>query len=89
MSRLPLGPDKTLTHLYNPTKADFVYPMADDNNIQQMYTLPSRQIVSFPKYIADHLLKHLAQNIALEDDSGLAYEIRYKRAMDKILVTNL
>ena len=63
--------------------------MADEQNVQHEYVITSRQIVSFPKYIADHLAKHLAQEIATETEGGLAYEYKYKAAMDKILVTNL
>ena len=84
--RLPTGPDKSPTNLYNPLKSDFTYPMADINNKQVLYTLPSRQISVFPKYIADHLVKHLAQKIALDEGGGLAYEIRYQKALDLIYV---
>lgn len=80
--RLPNGPNETPTNLYNPTKEDFTCKWEGKD-----YTIPSRQLVTHPKWLADHIAKHLAQKIALEDDRGLAYEYRLKEAMDKIIVT--
>lgn len=86
MVRLPTGPDLTPTYLYNPTKEDFSCIHANDDNTPQTYTLPSRHIVTLPKYLADHVGRKLAQKMALEEDSRLAYEIRFNKALEKIIV---
>jgi hypothetical protein len=86
MARLPDGPDNTPTNIYNPTKKDFSCTYAEEK-IPITFTLPSRQMKTFPKYLADHIAKHLARQIALENDSGLMFELRLKEAMDKITVT--
>jgi hypothetical protein len=79
---LPTEPDQTKTFLYNPSKNDFLWPY---DGVDQ--TLPSRKIVSFPKYLADHLAKHLAQKLALEDGgSGSQYEFDYKKWIKQIYV---
>ncbi len=78
---LPNKPDEILTYYFNPSKEDFTYPF---NGID--YTLPSRKIVSFPKYLGDHLAKHLASKLALNDSHKLHYEDRYKKWMGKIEV---
>jgi len=86
MRYIPTSPDTTETLLYNPSKRDFTYPMADDNNVIQQYTLPSRTISKFPKYIADHLAKHLAQTLASEGDPKVNYIERYNEWISKIYV---
>lgn len=81
MPVLPLEPDETPTFLFNPSKEDFTYPFDGVN-----YTLPSRKIISFPKYLADHLAKHLASKLALSDDTKIHFEDRNKKWLDKIMV---
>jgi len=87
MNLVPEKPDETPTLLFNPSKKDFTWPFADDNNVKHSYTLPSRQIVKFPKYIADHLAKHLASKLALEESPKVHYEERFKRHLKQIYVT--
>ena len=67
--------------------------MATEEYGVKIYIVPSRQIVEFPKYIADHIVKHLAAKIATEnpitmESKGirLHYEIRLQQALDKIYV---
>lgn len=79
---LPTKPDETPTLIFNPSKEDFIYPFSGVD-----HTLPSRQIVTHPKYLADHLAKHLASKLALAEGPGLHYEDRYKRQLEKIYVT--
>ncbi len=78
---IPKEPDITPTFLYNPSKDDFIYPY----NGQDQF-MPSREITTFPKFLADHLAKHLAQKLALEDGSKIHYEDRLARWLDKIYV---
>ena len=82
--RLPTGPNIEPTFIYNPLKEDFKCLMANDDRTQTEYIVPSRQMKSFPKYIADHITKHLAQRVAFEQEGGLSYELKYKEAVDKI-----
>jgi hypothetical protein len=81
MPELPTQPDETLTYLFNPSKEDFTYPFAGIN-----YTMPSRKIIQFPKYLADHLAKHLSSKLALTDDNKIHFEERQKKWLDKIMV---
>lgn len=93
MKPIPTAPDITPTLLFNPSKSDFTWPMADDTG-KHDYILPSRQIVTFPKYLADHLAKHLAQKLASENTTTITkdgsvrlhYEERYKRELERIYV---
>jgi hypothetical protein len=84
MPRLPTGPNTEPTFIYNPLREDFKCLQAGVDNIQTEYVIPSRQMKSFPKYVADHITRHLAQRIALERTDGLSYELKYKEAVDKI-----
>jgi hypothetical protein len=82
LNNLPTEPDQTKTYVYNPTKDDFTWPYAG-----QDYTLPSRKIVDFPKYLALHLAKHLAAKLAAEDGGvGSKYDANYKRHMEEVMV---
>jgi hypothetical protein len=78
---IPTSPDETPTYLFNPSKEDFTW-----NFDGTPCVLPSRILVSFPKYLADHLARHLAQKLATTDDSPLAYEYRYQKWIDQIYV---
>ena len=78
---LPTTPDITTTYIYNPTKEDFNYPFDRKN-----YTMPSMKISNFPKYLADHLAKHLAQKLALTESSKIHYEDRLNKWLEVIYV---
>ena len=80
---LPTQPNQEKTFLYNPSKADFVWPFA---GVDQ--TLPSRKITAFPKPIADLLAKHLAQKMTQEDGvgAGSQYEFNYNKHLQDIYV---
>ena len=77
----PNEPDVTPTYIYNPSKVDFVWQY-DGKEI----TLPSRKIVSFPKYLADHMAKHLAQVLASEDPERIHYEDKLAKHLKEIYV---
>lgn len=81
--RLPDGPNEEPTSLYNPTKDDFTCQWGGKD-----YTIPSRTIESYPKWLADHIANHLAQKMALDDGRSIAFEYRYKEAMDKIYINH-
>lgn len=83
--RLPTGPDITPTNIFNPTLRDFTCTYVEKNKPIE-YTIKSLETATFPKYLADHIVKHLAQKIALDKlDSGTAYEILYQEAVQSIL----
>lgn len=79
--RLPTGPDETPTYIINPTKVDFI-----DMWNGEKYIIPSRQIVSYPKYLADHFAKHIASKMAQEDGRKIGFEDRLKKAYELIYV---
>lgn len=79
--KLPTGPDETPTYLYNPTKEDFIAKWGGKE-----YTLPSRKIVKFPKWLADHLAKTLARKLTVEENSSLHFEERLELNTSKIYI---
>lgn len=81
MNKLPTSPDETPMYLYNPSKEDFIYPWEGVN-----YTLPARNLSSFPKWLAIHLGKHLAQKLSSEDSEKIHYEERMKKWNEQIFV---
>lgn len=44
--------------------------MADEKNIQHIYILHAQEIEKFPTYIANHILKILAEKIYMERTGG-------------------
>lgn len=56
MPELPNGPNNTPTSLYNPFSEDFT-TLWDG----KPYTIKSREIDTFPKWLADHIKKGLAE----------------------------
>ncbi len=78
---LPKEPDTTPQYYYNPSKEDFTYPFNGKD-----FTFPSRKIVQFPKFLGDHLAKHLASKLALEEETKIHYEDKVKRWLNKINV---
>lgn len=79
---LPTRPDDTPMYLFNPAKADFTH-----NYDGKPYTLPSRKIVQHPKWLADHLAKHLASKLATEDSEKIHFEERMKKWYKVIYVS--
>ena len=81
MSILPFrtNPDETPTYIYNPSKDDFTCYYD-----RQPYLVPSRKMVQLPKFLADHVAKHLAQKMALLDSDRIHYEERVKKWMNEI-----
>ncbi len=86
MYGIPTQPDETPTLLFNPSKDDFEDKIATVDGGQQTLLLPSRVITEFPKYVADHVAKHLARKLALDDDPKRHFEDRYQEWLDKIYV---
>jgi hypothetical protein len=72
--------------LYNPLSEDFSCKQADDDNVQHTYTIRSLEIETYPKYIADHITKHLAQAIIAKRGIKTNYEDAYKEAVEEMTV---
>jgi hypothetical protein len=82
MFPLPSEPDITPTHIYNPSKEDFTWQWDGSD-----YLLPARgKILTFPKWLADHLAKHLANKLAQEDDSRGHHEEKVKKWLSRIYI---
>lgn len=62
--------DETPKNLYNPLLEDFTTQIADDDNNPIMYTLHAQENESFPTYIANRILKRLAEKVYLERTKG-------------------
>lgn len=57
----PIGDIPVETYIFNPTKQDFTYSW-----LGKPYTIKSYEGQKFPTEIADHLAKHLKNNIVGE-----------------------
>lgn len=83
---VPTSPDITPTYIYNPLKEDFKDYFAEDKTPQE-YIIHSKELVLFPKYLADHFGNKLVRKIALEASASIAWDIREKEAREKVFVT--
>lgn len=84
--RLPQGPNLTPKHIWNPLATDFTTTYANENNEPISYTCPSLRISTFPTYIADHMAKHLAQEIVGHRGIKKDYQGDYEAALKEIMV---
>lgn len=80
MPQLPNQPDLTPTSLYNPSKEDFTVTW--DN--QPVKTLHAGEIETYPKWLADHVAKHLCKKIIGERGIKVNYEVDYQEMMQQI-----
>lgn len=59
--------NETPQSLFNPLKNDFNIEMLNDQNEVISFTIRAHESESFPTYIADHIEKHLIQQIFNEE----------------------
>jgi hypothetical protein len=89
MNDTPFVRDDTPTNLFNPLSTDFSWKIANEANEIIEYTMPSMAISTFPKYLADHMARHLAQVIAMKNmvrvTSDGPIRITYDQAYDEAL----
>lgn len=78
--------DETPKSLYNPLTEDFTVTYRDDNNTPIPYTIHAGEIETFPKYLADHIEKHLAQKLVFDRGMKPNYEDAFKKAVLDIQV---
>lgn len=83
MPQLPNGPDLTPTSLYNPGKEDFTITWAGEP-----HTLHAGEIETYPKWLADHIAKHLCKKLIGEHGIKINYQVDYDEMM-KLIQTGL
>lgn len=79
--------NETLVTLYNPLRNDFSVVKAADDNTSITYTIPSCDLKTFPKYIADHVAHYLAH--AVVSERGIEhgnFDASYQKAMKEIII---
>lgn len=79
---MPLStqPDITPVSLYNPSKEDFTITWDGEP------TKPLRagEIETYPKWLADHIAKHLCKKLIAEKGIKVNYQIDYDEMMKQI-----
>lgn len=81
---LPTGPDITPKKIFNPDTEDFSVMFALEK-IPEKYTIRSRETLTFPTYLADHITKHLVQYIVLKRGVKTNYEDEYEKVKKEVL----
>jgi len=79
MPQLPNKPDETPTSIYNPDKSDFTITWNDEP-----YTIHAGEIETYPKWLADHIAKHLCKKLIGERGIKVNYEVDYAEMMKQI-----
>lgn len=82
----PTNPNE-LVPIFNPMSHDFSYPWKDDSNTEHILFVPSINIVYFPRYQADFMAKHLADEIINERGYAKDKEKQRKEVLSQIYVT--
>ena len=73
MSLLPLDSEPAEKMIFNPDIEDFSIPYDNDNG-QQIYTLPALSLRLFPTNVANHIKKHLAHKLYFSRGQKSNYE---------------
>lgn len=63
--------DDTPTHLFNPLKDVVKIGIRNDENEQETVEIPSLEVSTYPKWLADVLKKHLVD--AIMNSRGLGF----------------
>lgn len=79
--RLPSQPDKTPTSIYNPDKSDFTITWNEEPN-----TIHAGEIETYPKWLADHIAKHLCKYLIMKRGIRINYEADYEDMMKQIQI---
>jgi hypothetical protein len=83
---LPNGPDLTPTTICNPLSEDFTTTFAEERT-PTTYTLHSKEVAEYPKWLADHIGKQLVRKIALMASPQISWDIREEEARKQVFVT--
>lgn len=79
--RLPSQPDITPTPIYNPDKSDFTIAWNEEP-----HTIHAGEIETYPKWLADHIAKHLCNHLVMKRGIRVNYDEDYKEMMAQIIV---
>ena len=60
--------DETPIDFFNPLASDFSVEYRHEDNIPTVYTVPAQSIAQHPKYLADHIIKHLVDAVMIDRD---------------------
>ncbi len=83
---LPNGPDLTPTTICNPLNEDFTTSFAEDNK-PKSYTLHSKEVAEYPRWLANHIGNQLVRKIALLASPQTSWDIREEEARKQVFVT--
>jgi hypothetical protein len=83
---VPTSPDITPTYIYNPLKEDFTTTYAEERTPVE-YTVHSKELATFPRWLANHIGNKIVQKLALMEDQGISWDIREAEARKKVFVT--
>lgn len=75
--------DETPVDFFNPLASDFTVEMFDEQNNAVSYTIPAQQLATYPKYIADFIIRHLTEAVMVDRD---APETSREKILDEIIV---
>ncbi len=79
MPQLNHQPDETPVSLYNPDKEDFTITWAGEP-----HTIHAGEIETYPKWLADHMAKHLCKKLIGDRGIKVNYEADYEKIMKEI-----
>lgn len=79
--------DYPQVRIYNPLTTDFstTYDI-NDTGTPERYTLHAGEIESFPKPVAEHIIKHLGYQIAVARRGQGTYDLAFEKARKLIAV---
>lgn len=79
--------DETPTTIYNPLKEDFDVFFAHDNEAPTKYTIHSQEAQTYPKYLADHIAKHLTHAVVMKRGVKTNYTDEFNKVLrDEVMV---
>lgn len=64
--------DETPVHIFNPLTIDVIVPIRDENNVQSDKIVPSLEITTYPRWLAEIVKKHVVD--AVINDRELGYQ---------------
>jgi len=72
--------------VFNPLSRDFRAKYRNDDNTQVEYVIRSMEIETFPTYLADHMIKHLVEEVANDRDVSRLSEDKMRKIKEEIEV---
>lgn len=72
--------------IYNPSKEDFVFQYAFNEEAPKQYTIHAGEIETYPEYLFNHAMKHLAPKILLERGVTTNYEADLQEVIRELTI---